>query len=146
MAVTGTIDRTSLSLSPLAFGTGTGLSLFVGGLTLGRRSWKRAVVSSRFVPGEFEMDATLDQTHDPVYRFRVKAATEAACQVLCASLVTAVEQKTWDLAVSVGGTAWPTLTCTRADTEVLFDVAHTRSHVATVLVYTTRNPNATGPL
>lgn len=145
-AVSGTIDRTSLSLSALAFGTGTGLSLFIGGLQVGRRTWRRDVVSSRFVAGEYETGAVLDQSHDTTLRFRAKATTAANLQTLIASLVAAVEQPTWALNFSVGISAWPTLTCTRADSEVMFDTAHTRGLTATVFVYTTHNPNTTGPL
>jgi hypothetical protein len=98
------------------------------------------------VSGEVETGAVLDQTHDTTLRFRCRAASESALKTLITSLVTAVEAATWTLDVSVNGTAWPQVTCTRADTEVIFDTAHTRGLVATVFVYTTRNPNASGPI
>src|SRR5438477_6375667 len=123
MAVTGTVGS-------LSFGNGTGLSLYIGGLELGRRQWRRQTVSSRYVAGEYEMDAVLDQSHDTVLRFRAKAATEAAVKTLATNLVAEVEAQTWSLVVNVGGTAWPTMTCTRADTEVIFDVPHYRGFVA----------------
>lgn len=144
--VTGSIDRTSLSLSALTFGQGNGLSLFVGGLTPGRRSWRRTVVTSPYVAGEVETGAVLDQVHDSTFRFRARAADIGSLKTLVAELVTAVEQTTWALTFSVGATAWPAITCTRADTEEVFDVAHYRGLTATVFVYTTHNPNTSGPL
>jgi hypothetical protein len=141
MAVTGNVGGS------LPFGTGTnGLSLYVGGLQLGRRAWRRTTVESPFVSGEVETGAVLDQSHDTVLRFRCRGTSESAVKTLITSLVAAVEAVTWTLDVSVSGTAWPQMTCTRADTEVIFDTAHTRGFVATVFVYTTRNPNSSGPI
>lgn len=144
-ALSGTIARTDLSLSPLGFGDGSGLSLYIGGLLLGRRSWRRSTVSSPFVVGETEVAAVLDQTQDAELHFRVKQTTESATLTMVTALVAAVEQRKWDLIVTVGSTAWPTVTCTRAETEVLFDLPHIRGHVATVNVYTTHGPS-TGAL
>lgn len=136
--VTGTVGS-------LPIGSG-GLSLFVGGINLGRRTWRRRVATSDYVAGEVETAATLDQTRDVVLRFRCRAATESALKTLVTSLVAAVEASTWDLILTVGSTAWPTMACTRADTDVAFDVLHARGLTASVYVYTTRNPNASGPL
>lgn len=145
-AIVGSIDRTSLSLSALTIGQGNGLSFFVGGVNVGRRVWRRMTESSPWVAGEVETAAVLDQSRDPQYDFRARASSESALKTLVASLVTAVEQPTWDLTITVGGTAWPTLTCTRADTLVAFDVAHARGLTARVSVFTTHNPTSAGPI
>jgi hypothetical protein len=144
--VTGSIDRTALDLDPLLFGDGSGLSLFVGGLTPGRRKWRRTTVKSPWVKGEYETGAVLDQTDDPEFRFRIRQGNEDDVLAFAEVLIAAVEQRTWDLSITVGTTDWPTLTCTRADSEIAFDTAHTRGRVATVTVFTTHKPTSDGPL
>ena len=128
------IDRTSLSLTPLVIGNyPDGLWLPESGLGRPSKQWRRETVRSRFVHGDVQTQATLEHSSLP-FTIYAQAATTAALRTLQDELEAALFQWAFDATGTEDGEAL-TYACDCADVSWGdFDSGMVRAHIAKATV------------
>lgn len=111
LAITASIDRTSLSLSPLSINDGTAYKIVSAGP--GETTWRRESIRSPFTDGEYLIQA-LKETSSVSLLVKVKGSSFAVLETNLDTLLRAMEQFEFQFTLTIEGMD-STWTCQPAD-------------------------------
>lgn len=143
MSATGLITRAELSLADLVIdGSIYG---FRPNPEIAKRTRRRTTAApSPFVWGTTETSSVPDQSVNTIV-MTAKATSESALIGYVSALTDAVEQSTYEMAMTINGVTYR-WTCDPADWAVAFDESHLFTRKANITLIMPRSPRAvTGP-